>query len=308
MPRRVLLGFVVLAACGGGDSASHDAAPDVIEARCDPAKPFGPPALVAELSSDADDGCARLYDDELGIVFCRRASGGNYDLWSAHRDSRDGAFDPPTLLTTANSVSNDLWPSVQPDGLVLVNDADRTTPNNYRMWASKRASTDDPFGPPALITELMPSDSHGFFANATSVYFDSPTRPGQGSNDIWRADYSALGTLGTPAPVLGDINTSEEEVVPVLTADERFIYFRRSTTTPNVDPMMPPDIQYDVWTASRSTPADGFGTSAKVPGLDLPSLVETPTWISDDDCVLWGQVNETGRATGLDIWRAERPL
>jgi hypothetical protein len=278
-----------------------------VEARCDPAKPFGPPVLATELNTTGDDGCARLYNNELDLVFCRRAVGGNFDVWTAHRDSRDAAFDAPSLVTSANSVSNDVWPAVSPEGLVLVNDADRTTPGAYRMWASKRASTDQPFSAPALITELLPSDIHGYFANAHSIYFDSPTRPGQGSNDIWHVDYSDLGTLGTPTPVIGDVNTSEEEVIPVLTADETSIYFRRSTTTPNADPMMPPTVETDVWTASRTTPTDGFGTSSKIAGLDLVNETETPTWVSDDNCVLWGQINDTGRPTLLDIWRAERP-
>ncbi len=289
----------VLAACGGGGGgpdAALDAGP-----RCDPAAPFGPPAVVGGLNTDQDDAAARLSPDELEVTFSR-LSGGVWDLWRATRASVDEPFGAPALLTTVNSISSDVWSTVSPDGLLLMFDADRTTPNTFHIWRSTRTSTTVPFGPPQARPDLMDKDVHPMIANAGALYFASTVRGGLGGGEIFRAPIEATGMLGTPVALVGGVNTGDTEDAPAITADERFIYFRRAT-------MVGTDTESDVYAASRSTATDGFGTSAVVPGLDRVGVAEVPSWISSDNCHLYFHSNADtgGGPMGTNIWMAAKP-
>lgn len=263
----------------GGDPAAVDAPIDA-GPRCDPTSAFGEPELIASLASDLDDATARLSSDELVVVFSRR-TGSFYDLWTSARPSIDEPFAAPSLLTSVNSVNNELWPSLSPDGLVLMFDADRGTPGTYRIWSSMRASTTDPFGPPSQRAELMAGEIHAYLPTDRALYFTSAARPGVGAGDIWRADIDDSGVISVPVAVVGGVNTGADEVTVAVTADERQIFFRRTTG------VAPEPVEDDIYTATRSTAQDGWGPSAKVPSLSIPGLSETPSWVSPDGCNLY---------------------
>jgi hypothetical protein len=285
----------LLVACEPGGSTID--APAEAVPRCDPAQPFGAPRLVLGINTDQDDGTARLDRTETEITFARR-TGGVWDLWRAVRAADDGPFEPPALITSVNSVSSDVWPTVSPDGLSLLFDADRTTPGTFHIWRSARASTTVPFGPPQPRPELMDSDLHPLLANATALYFASTVRAGLGGSELFRSPIDANGVIGAPVALVGGVNTAMDEEAPAITEDERVIYFRRSDATLS-----------DIYTASRSTPTDGFGTSSPVPGLDAPGIGETPNWVSPDGCRLYFHSNADsgGGPAGLNVWMVSRP-
>ncbi|MBL0212631.1 MAG: PD40 domain-containing protein [Myxococcales bacterium] len=285
----------LLAACGGGGGGA-DAPIDQPAARCDPSLPFGTPVLVEGINTAQDDASARLSEDELEITFARLSSG-VWDLWRATRPATDVAFETPTLLTSVNSVSNDVWPTSSPDGLTLLFDADRTTPNVFHIWRSTRASKTVPFGPPAPRPELMDKDIHPLLANDHALYFSSTVRGGLGLSEILRSAVDANGAIGAPVLLVGGVNTPDLEDSPAVTSDERVIFFRRVIA-----------MESDVFTASRSTPTDGFGVSAAVPGLDVAGINEVPNWISPDGCHLYFHSNVGGGPGGVNVWMTSRPL
>ena len=284
--KRLLL---LLAACGGGGGtpdAVVDAGP-----RCDPAAAFGAPVPVAGLDSDLDDQGARFTPDELTVVFARARTSGTTDLYLASRPTIDAAFDTPTLLGTVNSVNSELWPTLSADALLLLFDTNRAT-QTYHVYLSTRATADAAFGPPTAAVALADGDAQPLLANATSLYFASATRPGLGMGDIWRADIDSTGATGTPAAVIGDVNSAANEAAPAVTADERVIAFARDG---------------DIYLASRSSPSDGFGTATPIDGLAQMGVNEAPTWISPDGCHLYVQSDAPGGMGGLDLYMATRP-
>jgi len=284
----------LLVACAGGGS-NPDAPVDQPGPRCDPSLPFGAPVLVGGINTDLDDAAARFSEDELDVTFARLSSG-VWDLWHATRASIDLPFGAPALLTSVNSVSSDVWPTLAPDGLTLLFDADRTTPSTFHIWRSTRASVTVPFGPPSPRPDLMDKDVHPMLANAHALYFASTVRAGLGLGEILRADVDANGAIAAPVLLVGGVNTAATEDAPAVTADERVIYFRRVTGT-----------ESDVYTASRSTATDGFGTSAPVPGLDVAGVSEVPNWISPDGCHLYFHSNAAGGPGGANVWLTSRP-
>ncbi len=283
--KRLLL---FLAACSGGSTHKPDAPPGP---RCDSTMPFGAPMPVGGLDSTFDDEGARLTPDELTVVFARSRSGGTTDLYLATRTTIDAAFATPMLLGTVNSVSSELWPTLSPDALLLLFDSDRTT-NKFHIYDSTRADTMSPFGPPTASVALADGDSEPMLANATALYFTSATRTGLGMGDIWRVDIDSTGATGTPAAVIGGINSAGNETAPAVTADERVMAFARDN---------------DIYLASRSAPTDGFGAPTAVDGLATMGVNEAPTWISPDGCHLYVQSDAMGGMGGIDLYMAARP-
>jgi hypothetical protein len=289
----VLAGAVVAVGAGCG---SDPAAPDAMTidaAGCDPSAPFGAPVAVMGINSELDDVSARLSPDERTVVFARRRVSGVYDLFTASRPTRLDAFAAPSLLATVNSVNTDRWPSLSPDGRLLVFESDRGT-GVLHIYTSRRASVDDVFEPPLAAPALMDRDQHPLLANARALYFASPAavRTGQGLHDIWRAEIDSTGATSTPTAVLGGVNSPADEMTPTVTQDELRIFFRRTV-----------DGEHDIYTASRSTVQDGFGPAAPVPVAAAAGVDEVPNWVSPDGCSLYFH---TSSGDNVDIFVTRR--
>ena len=281
--------LLLLAACGSSGhkpDAMIDAGP-----RCTPTAPFGAPVPVTGLDSTFNDQGARLTADELTVVFARSRANGTSDLYMASRATTADPFGEPVLLGTVNSVNTELWPTLSPDTLLMLFDSDRAT-TKLHVYITKRTAADATFGPPAASVALADGDDQPMLANGAALYFTSSTRAGLGMGDIWRVDIDSTGATGTPAAVIGDVNSAGDEGAPAVTADERTLAFARNA---------------DVYLATRSSPADGFGTAIAVPGLSDPAAHEAPTWISPDGCNLYVQSDAAGGMGGLDLYVASRP-
>jgi hypothetical protein len=285
---------VVVAACSS-DAPPPDARPDAPVERCSSAAAFQTPILVEGLSSTLDDVSARLTPDELTVVFARRATSGLYDMYTASRGSSDAAFGTPALLATVNSINSEMYPTVSPDGLLLVFDSDRGT-NVPRIWVSRRVSTSDNFGPATAAVALMERESQPMLANSRALYFTSATRtPAPGMRDIWRTEIDSTGATSSPTSVLGGVNTAGDELSPTVTPDELKMYFTRKTGT-----------ESDVYLAARVATSGPFGDASPVLGLAMPGIEETPTWISPDGCALYLHMPDPAKTTGIDIYVARR--
>jgi Tol biopolymer transport system component len=285
-------GMVVLLAACGSDPVVPDAMPDAAP-RCDPSMPFASVVPVDGLNTSLDDLSARLSPDELTVVFSRQ-TGGFYDLFQATRTSRDVAFTGVELMATVNSINSELWPTMSPDGLLLMFDSDRGT-GMQRIHVSTRATTADRFTAAQPAPALEVGDRNPYLANGRALYFGSATRAGIGMSDLWRVEVDSTGATSTPVAVVGGVNTAEAEVTATLTEDELRIYFRRTVGA-----------ELDIFTATRSTISDGFGASTAVPVAAMPGVNEVPNWISADGCNLYFHSDAQGGMGGLDLYVARR--
>jgi OOP family OmpA-OmpF porin len=82
---------------------------------------FGPPSLVAELSSPADDLRPSVRFDGLEVFFFSSRPGSlGSDLWTATRETVfDFWSNIENLGTVVNSSANDIHPSIAPDRRTL---------------------------------------------------------------------------------------------------------------------------------------------------------------------------------------------
>jgi Tol biopolymer transport system component len=285
-----------VAACGGGDPAATDAT--VVDApptaRCSPTGAFGPPKELTTLNGPTEDLGGRLSNDELTILFSRTNADQTWDIWTASRGTIDADFGTPEVVGSINTIYSELWPSATTDGKALYFMSDRVTPGTYGIFVSTRASTTAPWGPPAASADLMTGDATPYLANATSFYFAAGAgRMGAGMNDIYRATLDGAGKLTMIDAVIGGVDSPASEDIPVVTADELHIYFARSNGT-----------DFDVFEASRSSLADGFGAAAGVPGISTTGYDELPSWISPDGCHLY--YSSAAGVTGSDLFMIAR--
>jgi hypothetical protein len=91
-----------------------------------------------------------------------------------------------------------------------------------------------------------------------------------------------------------ELNSSGFETQPILTSDEKVVYFTSNRDGGN----------FDVWRASRPDRAQPFGAPVRVP-LASSTLIDTPTWVSHDDCELWIARGEFPEKR--DLLRLRRP-
>ena len=285
-----------MGACGGGGGTNPDArtADAPASPRCDPTAAFGAPKELKTVNGPTEDLGGRLANDQLTILFSRTNADNTWDIYSATRSTTTEPFGAPQVVGPLNTIYSELWPALTPDGLAVYFMSDRITPGTYGVWVAKRASITAAWGPPMAVPDLMTGDVTPFVANATGFYFASGARTGAGANDIFRATLDATGAMTMIGAVIGGVDTTASEVIPVLTADELHIYFARNNGT-----------DFDIYQASRSSTSDGFGAAAPVPGLAMAGFDELPSWISPDGCDLY--YSSAGGVTGSDLFVVSRP-
>lgn len=285
----------VCGACGAGAETPPTDAPRPTDAgpaaRCSPTGAFGAPVALTALDSAAEDLGARFSPDENSLVMSR-TSGTQWDIYSSSRASAGGTFSAPQIVAAANTIYNDLWPSLSPDGLSLVFTSNRLNQSAYSPWISKRTSLTAGWSTPSSVVGSSSGDDHPFFANGHAMYFTHT--PAAGSPDIYRADLDASGAISNLTSILGGVNSPAIEVVAVVTSDELRIYFARHNGT-----------DFDIYTASRSSLSDGFGAATAVDGLAQPGRDELPSWISADGCDFYYSSNGPG-GMATDMWLITR--
>jgi hypothetical protein len=118
----------------------------------------------------------KLTADELNIFFSSNnipGGLGEHDIWMATRPDRNSPFGSVTNLTELNTTSNDVCPSVSPDGLTLIFQSD--TNGSYQLFRATRQSLSEPFGNVEHLTKFdMPeyTNQHPCLSNDSSaIYF-----------------------------------------------------------------------------------------------------------------------------------------
>jgi hypothetical protein len=276
--------FLVLAACGevmpshpDAGAAPDGGAPDAAPLTCDPTAPFDPPVPVEGFT--AAQGTVRLTADERTAVFQDTSAG--YELYIADRDAIGEPFGGAVPLTSVNSADADFDPTLTGDGLRLIFTSGRAGDGSH-LYVATRATTSSPFGAPSLLTDVMAptgtsDDAHGYQRpDGMEVWFSSMRAGNVGARDLYRA--AASGSGFSAAEQVLAIESSDDDMLPVVSADGMAIYF--ASSRPGGAGGL------DIWTARRSTPGGSFG--APVPVTELSTAgTDFPTWMSLDGCRLY---------------------
>lgn len=257
---------------------------------CDLVKPFSAPSLLSINTADYDNG-GRLTADELTIYFQRRsgATAGDGDIYAATRVNKQTAFGPAMKIAELNGSGPDGHLTTTASGLLGFFGSLRSGSVGIDLFRTVRADAAAMWGPPSRLgTPSSPSADEDPFvlADGRALYFDSHR---SGGGDIFRAAIDLAGSVSAAVPVSG-INTSAAESEPVVTLDERTIYFQRTNS---------------IYVATRASVLAPWGTAVPVTELNSPEP-SAPDWISADGCRIVLSSDRNG--VGLrDIYFAEKP-
>jgi hypothetical protein len=153
-----------------------------------------PANLGASVNSAENDYTPTLFEDnatgQVQLYFSSDRPGGmgGADIYTS-RAGPDGAFEWAVLVPEINTPFIDERPNIRKDGLEMFFDSNRPgSLGATDLWASTRATTEDPWSPPVNLGSIVNTSSGEFRPSlsfdGTALYFHS-NRPGFGSVDIY---------------------------------------------------------------------------------------------------------------------------
>lgn len=256
------------------DAGVPDAGNDVSPPRrCAASSPFSRIEPVPGIPVNASR--IRLSDDELTAHYSWLIESQWLDLFTSRRADRASPFGIPEALAPLNGTGGDTSPMLAPDGATLYFESSRT--GFFRVHQAKRGDTGDwsPLGIVPNIAVVGFSDGGPYLSpRSGDLYFHSDRL---GSSDLFRA---ARGQTGFDVPIaLHGVSTQGNESFPLLSADERELYFIRVALGSG-------EGHSEIWMATRGSESEPFGDAHEVPELNT-ELIELPDWISPDNCRLY---------------------
>jgi hypothetical protein len=293
----------------GGSPVDADAAivpPDTgaTEGGCSVDAPFGEPHLVDGVNTANEEQEATLSPDEKTIYFASGVYHATFDIYVATRTAIDAGFGPPAL-SSVSTPDLDIGASITGSGLEIFLDSYYTgdpAVQRRRIQRATRADAGAPFGPLTVVQELSSDYEEGtpyVLAGGDVMYFTSSRADSH--FEIYRAERTAQGTWGMPGRVGAINDPTKYDGNPVVTSDERTIYFASSRDKTGYET--------DIYVAHRGSTDGGFDPPTRVDELSTPYPTNSPTWLSPDACRLYfasDRLSDAGTSGSIDLWVAER--
>jgi hypothetical protein len=288
----------------GTDSSAIDASTDAWKPLCDLTKSFNTPQPLANIDTTESEDVIWLTPDQLtGYVSARRTDGGidgggGYDLFTTTRTTVTLPFGPiAPLAGSLNTPADQRSPVVSADGLTLYYYSTQT--GTGQIYTATRAQTNVAFGAgqPALAPlNTTAGDTVSWIsADALTVFLSSnrggTTRIYSATRASTSVDFQAPTTSGMPSTTGVDDNM-------VTTADQLTAYFASTEVGGKGN--------FDVWMATRTSTANGFGTPVHVPELSTTNI-DSPTWLSPEGCTIYVLQEQPGMSGVYDLFVASKP-
>jgi len=262
---------------------------------------------------------ARLSSDELSAVLSVQNGATGVDFFTASRTTTSDPFVIGAELAELDTPGDEYWPSLSADRLTIyfesarpmpLDDGGVSAPGTARIWEATRPTVDAPFGAPIVPggfrvdgLEAAPYLSPG----GHTLYFSSSAFGGPGQLDLFVADINAYGVVTGFAPLP---SSAVEENMPVVTGDERTLFFSRNSTASAIR---------DIWVVGRQDDFPAYGVLSQTTPVaqDISQEVievnsvhdEFPSWISSDGCRLYFISNRpVGGTSRYRVWVAEKPM
>jgi len=285
--------LALLDGCGSVVAAGPDAGPQEgppPAARCDPQKPFAPPAPVANVNTGDDEIGFTLTRDELTAFvdhYDTALPGSN--LLAARRSTATSAFATPSASVTGrinDGNGDEFSPFPSADGLTLFF-ARSVAGSPIRVVAAARPDADTAFSADLAVT-----------VDGMDVIGDQPVVSSDGQTLYWvdsltqQLQAATRGELDTVFVAQRGISVMPV-TNPALSADELTLYYSNGAGA-------------DVLVSTRPTTAASFRDGVPVPLINTASR-DAPVFLTSDGCVLYMKSDRPGGAGGSDLWEAHRP-
>ena len=276
-----------------------------------------PVHLDAPVNSPCQDQTPTLSRDELSLYFTSTRRGGlgqdtpdgcqdSFDLWVAHRASRDSPWETAVNLgSPVNTSANEAGPALSPDGRLLFFYRFEGT-GQRDIYVSRRSDDDDVQGwqtPEKLGPEVNTESTeegptytlHGDEGGPT-LYFDRGSPPVM--TDIYAVPITGGGRIRGPARLVSELNSSVEDNHASIRADGREIFFNSRR---------PGSAGFDIWTAHRETVHDAWSTPVNLgPPVNSQFPEFHPNVSFDGRTLLFISGPARGGLGRFDIWMTTR--
>ena len=170
-----------------------------------------------------------LSHDGLRLYFDMRRDGGlgDFDIWVSERELPGAPWgEAVNLGPNINGPLFEEDPTISHDGLELyywVGDKS-STPWQWQLMRSKRASKDEPWGPATEYTGIYPDD---FSSDGLRMYFGGRwVLTGYGEGDIWMVTRGTLDEdWGDPVNLGPNVNDERRQGNPSISHDDLALFF-----------------------------------------------------------------------------------
>jgi Tol biopolymer transport system component len=270
---------------------------------------FGEPTNLGPLvNSSADDSVPSLSADGLILVFASERPGGHgeADLWMTTRATTSEPWgEPENLGSPVNTPDTDWCLSLSPDGCTLYYASQRSGGvGGSDIWVSMRATTDDAWGEPVNLGPAINHSGHDgtpfISEDGLELYFSSLFRSGgYGGDDIWVSTRETKeDEWGTPMNLGPVINSEDEELFPVLSADGLSLFFSSGL----IGPGRPGGSgRSDIWVTRRKTRDDDWGEPVNLGAPVNSSEAEWSPTFSADGSTLYFSVGRFGKGDLYEV-------
>lgn len=198
---------------------------------------FRPPVRVDELSAVGTlDSNVEISADGLTITFTSARDTGNYDLWTAKRETRASVWGTPGRMTELNSLQGEYGGAM----LALANGQIEITLCSARdgdeaLFVATKAPIDTMYGTPVLADGLD-TDDHECDAtrpDEDTLYFTRAAAATPLQLDLYRARWD--GTRYIQVEPVTELNTASRDSDPWVSRDHHTIFFSRDAANNGTD-------------------------------------------------------------------------
>jgi Tol biopolymer transport system component len=260
--------------------------------------PFGEPVPFDHINTGFFEDDPSITEDGLEFYFNSDRLG-DYDVFVSVRTSVDAAWGPPDYIVAITTADTETSPVISGDGLVLFFTKNPSGPGGDEVLVTTRASRQEQFGPPALVTELNSGETDIGAApiwDLGRMLLCSRRRDdGAHGTDIYEVDVDLPTlTFGTPQ-LIGALATDDDECRASGSLDGLEVFF--DTDRPGTD-------GYGIWRATRPTLAGAFSPPELVAQVDTDAA-ELDPFISADGTTLYF-ARETANSSNIYFATRER--
>jgi len=278
---------------------------------------FGTPVnLGPHVNAKYDDGQPCVSADGLELYsasFREKVGQGSTDLWVTTRPTRGDEWGlAQNLGPVINTSTEDGGPALALDGLKLYFHSGRSGGlGKTDLWMAKRATRNDPWGPPANLgppvnsadREALPFLS----ADGLELYFNVSS--GTGANARCRTYVSQRAALSSPwgqrVGLEPEIDSKYYQDRPSVSSDGLVLLFSDTFSETTDEGFRPGGCGGgDLWLSRRATKESAWGAPIN-PGPPLNSAFnDLHGTIAPDGCAVYFSSSRCGGSGYLDVWQA----